>query len=325
VNLPLAKSDVDRATAKPIGGPVRDGFRLDRTHRLAAQLAWLLTLIVALVSVWPAWEWLSSALAYNPRGDVVTDRVDLVVLKELVQFDRASTLGLVNAAMAGGVVLALLLNPLLAGGVIALVTGAPTAGRSSHRFFDAGVRFYGRFLRALFYVGVVAALAASLVWGLGILASDALADRGLERAAVAAYALRLVAIGLVAAFFTAVLDLARLRVAAADSRHVLVACVDAFRLALRRLGALARIGAAFLGLLAAVAVVLFTIRANLPGGGWIWLVVALVLQQAAAYARVRLRVATVAALGSLARPRTPPVLAAPDVQFAEYDRDDRDA
>jgi hypothetical protein len=302
---------------------VREGFRLDRAHRLAAQLAWLVTLIVAVVSVWPAWGWLSSALAFQPRGDVVADRVDLVVLKELVQFDRASTFGMVNAAMAGGVVLALLLNPLLAGGVIALVTGAP-AGRGSHLFFDAGVRFYNRFLRALLYVGFAALLAAGLTWALGILVSEALADRGLERAQVAAYAMRVVAVGLVAAFFTAVLDLARLRIAASDSRHVLVACADAFRLALRRLGALARIGAAFLILLAAIAVVLFTIRANLPGNGWIWLLVALLLQQAAAYARMRLRVSTIAALAALARPRRTPVLASPDVQFAEYDRDERD-
>jgi hypothetical protein len=326
VNVPLARPGVEPGDGMesrprdvtPTAGPVRAGFRRDRTHRIAAQLAWLLTLLVALASVWPAWSWWSASLELLPRGDVLIDRVDLVALKELVQFDRGSTFGMVNAAMVAGAVLALLLNPLIGGGVIGLLTGGAGASRVSQRFFETGARFYGRFLRALIYVGLAAALVAGLWWGLGIAVGDALSERGLERAQVAAYALRLAGIGLIAAFFTAVLDLARIRIAAGDSRYVLVACADALRLALRRLGDLLRIAAVFLFLLLAVAAVAFTIRASLPGGGWGWLIVAFALQQAVAYARLRLRVASMAALVVLTRPqaRAASVLEAP---FAEYD------
>lgn len=300
---------------------VRAGFRLDRIHRLAAQIAWLLTLIVALVAIWPAWRWLSSALEHLPRGDVLIDRLDLVVLKELVQFDRSSTLGIVNAALTGGVALALLLNPFIGGGVIGLLIGGSSARPAVWRFVDAGARFYGRFFRALVYVGLAAALAAGLWWGLTAAAADALSDRGLERATLAVHALRLAGLGLIAAFFTAVLDLARIRMASADSRYAVVACADALRLALRRLGPLIRIGAAFLGLFAAIAVLALAARAFLPGSGWGWLAIAVALQQAVAYARIRLRVAVLAALVVVARPRAP-AAAADDTRFAEYDRDE---
>ncbi len=303
-------------------GPVREGFRRDRRQRIATLIAYLLTLIVALVSVWPAWNWLSSALEYAPRGDVLIDRFDLVVLKELVQFDRASTIGLVNAAMTAGVAAALLLNPLIAGGVIGLLTARSGAGGATPRFFDVGVRFYGRCFRALIYVGLAAAIVAGFWWELAAVVADAVSERGLERAEILVYALRLAGAGLVLAFFTAVLDLARIHLVTADSRHVLVACVDALRLARRRFGGLVRIGAVFFALLLVVAVVALTVRAVLPGGGWGWLLVAVALQQAVAYARLRLRVAAMASLAALARPLGAAASASLDARFAEYDRED---
>jgi hypothetical protein len=326
VNLEAVRANVLRdAQVRPFRGvsvgPVREGFRLDRTQRVAALLAWALTLIVALVSVWPAWRWWTSALALAPRGDVLIDRVDLVVLKELVQFDRASTFGMVNAALAGGVLLALLLNPFVGGGVVGLLTGVPTGTPAARRFFEAGAGFYSRFVRTLLYVGLVGAAIAAIADALGTLAADALSDRGLERAAILAQVLRFVTLGLVVAFFTAVLDLARIRIARADSRHVLVACADALRLALRRLGALTRIGAVFFGLLAVVATAALTLRASLPGGGWLWLALAVLLQQALAYARLRLRVSTIAALAALAPAHATPAPAGLDARFAEYDRE----
>ena len=81
---------------------VRAGFRRDPAHRRAALIAFVLTFIIALVSVWPAWRWWAAALEYAPRGDSLIDRVDLVVLKELVQFDRSSAFGMTGAALSAG-------------------------------------------------------------------------------------------------------------------------------------------------------------------------------------------------------------------------------
>lgn len=302
--------------------PVRAGFRRDRTHRLAALLAFALSLATAVLAVWPAWQWWSSALALAPRADVLVDRIDLVVLKELVQFDRSSTFGLAGAAVTSGLVLALLLNPLVGAGVAGLVTGAP-AGRGVTQFFETGIRFYGRSLRALVYVGLAGFVVVSLAWSIGVIASEALGDRGLERATIVAGILRFVIVGLIAAFFTAVLDLARIRLVRRDGRHVAAACVDALRFAVRRLGALARIGLVYAACLAAVSAMAWLLRINLPGGGWGWLALAVLLQQAVVYARLRLRVsviASLAALGDQWSAPPPPVAADDELRFAEYDR-----
>jgi hypothetical protein len=283
---------------------VRDGFRRDRTHQVAALFTWLLTLIVASAPVWPAWRWWSSALAYAPRGDVLVERVDLVVLKELVQFDRASTFGMVGAALFAGVILALLLNPLIAGGVLGLLLDA-SGGPRATRFFASGVAWYGRFARALIYVAVVAALALGLVVAGSTLVVDAVSRRGFEQAGLMLNLLQVMVLVGVAAFFTAVLDLTRARLVLTGSGGVLAASLTALRVALRHPGALARIGLSYALLLTAVGVGVVWLRAHLPGGGWGWLALAFVLQQAFSYVRLRLRVATLASLVALARAQLP--------------------
>jgi hypothetical protein len=306
---------------------VRAGFRRDPAHRRAALIAFLLTFIIALVSIWPAWRWWAAALEYAPRGDSLIDRVDLVVLKELVQFDRSSAFGMTGAALSAGAVLALLLNPLLAGGVLGLLV-AETPGADARRFFDAGVGVYWRFARALLYVGGVGALVTGLVAGLATLAIDAVSERGLERLVVALWALRVLVLVAVAAFVTAVLDLARARLMLTDSRRVASVSIDALQCALRRMGALARIGLAYAGLLLPVAALIVWLRARLPGGGWGWLVVAFLLQQLLAYGRLRLRVATLASELALARahwtepPPAPPLPPPTAPSSAAFDADD---
>lgn len=276
------------------------GFRLDATHRRTATLTWLLTLLVALASAWPAWDWWAGALKYAPRGDVLAERVDLVVLKELVQFDRSSVFAMVDAALTAGLVLALLLSPLLAAGVLA-VLAAPAPARVAPRFFDAGARYYWRFVRTLIYVGVIAGIVLAVTAGLGRLAIDAVSDRGLERAAVGVTVLSGLAVALVAAFFTAVLDLARVRLVLTDSPRALAAAFRALGFAARHLGPLSGIGVAYVGLLLPIAAVLLWVRASLPGNGWGWLAVAFLLQQVLSYVRLRLRVATMASELALAR------------------------
>ena len=67
MNLEAVRSDALPAASPPqailaAASPVREGFRRDRTQRIAALLVWTITLVVALVAVWPAWGWWSSAL-----------------------------------------------------------------------------------------------------------------------------------------------------------------------------------------------------------------------------------------------------------------------
>jgi hypothetical protein len=307
---------------------------LTPSARRATAIVFLVTFIVAIVSVWPAWRWWSAALEYAPRGDSLIDRVDLVVLKELVQFDRSSAFGMTGAALSAGAVLALLLNPLLAGGVFGLLAvGSPRAG--ARAFFDEGVRVYWRFARALLYVGGFGLLVAGVVAGAATLVIDAVSDRGLERLVVGLWVVRVVTLVLVAAFFTAVLDLARARMLLADSRRALAASMEALACAVRRIGELARIGLAYAGLLLPAAALIIWLRVNLPGGEWGWLVVAFLLQQLLAWVRIWLRVATLASLLAIARvhwaapalaPPLPPQ-AAPSSPAFEADRtsDDRPA
>ena len=73
---------------------------------------------------------------------------------------------MVNAALVAGAVLALLLNPLIGGGVIGLLTGAAGASRVAQRFFEAGVALLWPIPRARSSMwAAVAALVAGLVVG----------------------------------------------------------------------------------------------------------------------------------------------------------------
>ena len=104
----------------------------------AAVLVWAITFCIAMASIWPAWEWWSAALELTPRGDTLIDRIDLVALKELVQFDRTSAFAMVRGAFVAGAVLALLLNPLFAGGVFTLLM-TPQRSRFATQFAEGGV------------------------------------------------------------------------------------------------------------------------------------------------------------------------------------------
>jgi hypothetical protein len=243
--------------------------------------------------------------------------MDLVVLKELVQFDRTSAFGMAGAGLAAGAVLALLLNPLLAGGVIGLLVRGEEKPDAA-RFFGEGARHYGRFLRTLLYVGAVAALVAAVVDGLGELVFTAVSARGLERAVVGVGLARALALVIVAAFFTAVLDLARVRLVLTGGGRPFAASLSAMGFAARHIGTLVRIGLAWLALFVPIAALVLWCRVSLPGGGWGSFAVALLLQQALSYARLRLRVATIASVLALARPHwsARPVAAPIDVQPA---------
>jgi hypothetical protein len=275
------------------------------------------TLAVALASAWPAWRWWSSALAYAPAGDTLVTRLDLVVLKELVQFDRSSAFGMAGAGLMAGLVLAVLLNPLLAGGTIALLADIG-GGRYGSRFVGEGVRLYGRFLRALVYLGLPGVVLLQLVAAGFDPIVKAVSARGYELGASAMIALQVVVLAAVAAFVTAAIDLARIHLAIGDSRRVLAVSLQSIPFALRHLGALVRVGLAYAVLLLALALVVVFLRSLLPGG-WGWLVLAVGLQQALSYARLRLRVATLASGLALVRARWPVPSAAPAAVPAELD------
>jgi hypothetical protein len=298
VTVPAEQSDAARADVRI----VRAGFRRDRTAVRLAVLAWLVTVAVTLVSVWPAWRWWSAVLEYAPRGDTMAQRFDFVVFKEIVQFDRGSASGMTAAALAAGTVLALLLNPFLSGGVLG-VLASPNEGIAP-RFFASGAQLYGRFVRALVYVGIPAAIAIGLVAAAGQASVDLAADRGLERAAIVLAVVWIVAAIAVAGFFTAVLDLARLSVLLRDSREVLAAVLSALGFAVRQLGALLRLGVVFAIWWLALFAGVIGLRAVLPSDGWVWLLIAILLQQGASYARMRLRVAVMASELALARGRS---------------------
>ena len=270
------------------------GLGAARRHARLVLLIWVIFLVVALAAVWPAWAWWRGALEHAIEGDRLLGPNALPVLKELVHFDRTGAFGLVFAGLIGSALVALLLNPLIAGGLIGVLVA--DAGRpAGPRFFEIGARYYGPMLRTLLVTGVIALVVILLVMGLVGAVQDAVAERGAAMAALVLGVLQLPLMILQIGFFTAVLDLSRIRLIRHESRRAVPAVFRSLRVVLVRLPALALIGAVFLLLLALLAALTLGVRSVLPGASWGVLVAGLVLQQLFSLGRTALRIALIGA------------------------------
>lgn len=204
--------------------------RAARERRLAI-LLWILQLLPALLATVPLAAFFSATLGPAPSGDRFLERLDLVLLRDLVETNRAlfGALGPVFGVVAA---IALLANAFFAGGALETLL-RPDRRSLALRFAGGGARYFARFLR----MGLAAVPLAALVGGL-VSAPFWIARGALSfRAEAAKFWLGLAgataaALGVVAVLLA--LDLARIAVARDDARGGVRALLRATRSLVRR-------------------------------------------------------------------------------------------
>jgi hypothetical protein len=265
---------------------LRDAWRRLRERAAFAVVAiWLIVTLGAVAAVAPAWAWWNGALAHTIDGARLLGSPNVATLAELLR-DSPFGLRTIAAAALAGAAWMLLLNPLLAGGLLAALDdpARPRRGRVA-RFAADGASLYGPMLR----IGLI-------VWpGAAIVITVAAFLAALPFISTAMPVLSLLASGLVGAAgvlcTTIVVDLARASVVHTGNRRAAAAVAGAFGSSARHVTRLVPIALAYAILFGLAWLVLLAARGWLAGESWPSIVAALVVQQAHALARTWLRAA----------------------------------
>jgi hypothetical protein len=125
---------------------------------------WLWHLLVGAAAAFPMFAWLRNATAYRPAADVLVERWSFGMVAELLQYNQAPIVEMLQSGALAGVALATVAAPLF----IALVLRSPgTDAMSSTDLGRAAMRLYWPLLRALL-LGRAIALAGIAVAALAV-------------------------------------------------------------------------------------------------------------------------------------------------------------
>lgn len=270
---------------------------------------WAWNLVLAWLAALPAASWWSGGFDLRPSSDRLLDGFSIVMLTELSHYDRTSAPQLVQASVLGMMLVGLVSGPLVAGGVLEVLT-VDDSRSFLHRFFRGAGHFYGRFLRLTLLGGLAGLLVTGIVSAGLTVSLQPLADSAWEPGWILALAIQGIVIGLVGLVFLLALDYARVQVALDDSRKMLRAWVGGLRFVMRRFGGVLAIALVFVALVAALlgVYVAFAGMGRFASSGAILLLV--VVQQAVVLVRAGLRVGWLDAEVGYFMAARPPVVAA---------------
>jgi hypothetical protein len=274
---------------------IRGGFaRLWRRGAFAVVATWAIVTILAVVAVAPAWAWWRTALGHTIDGVRLLGSPNVATLVEMLRESPFAARTIVAAAIAAAV-LALLLNPFLAGGVIGALVRQPPVGElgldargRGTRFAADGVWLYGPLLRVALIVWPAAAIA--IACGAAAVAIVLVATPVPVLGLAAGVAV--IACGMLAA--TVIVDLARIHVARTGVRRARAGVLAALRIVGSQLPRLLPVGLAFGTALALGGAVLLAVRGWLSGETWPSILAGVAVQQAHGFARTWLRAGLVA-------------------------------
>lgn len=280
----------------------RSGWRASfRRPRLVTAL-WLWNALLGLVVGWGMSRWLGLAFDLSPTADQALQRFQAGLLVELTQYDRFSPWTFATGALWALVVIAALVNALVAAGILeVLISGDERP--LLHRFFRGAGHFFGRFLRLLIITGVALLLVWVAVAALTRPIMNALGESSWERTWITVGLFRFALLGALVALLMGILDIARTQVviSATEQRGMLRAWLRAARLTFRRLGTLASIyfvlGVCWL-VLAGIGL---AIVCALTPTNWAAISLLIVVQQTFMFARGGIRVARAGAVLELVR------------------------
>jgi hypothetical protein len=250
---------------------------------------WAVGTLGAVLAAAPAWVWWDRALTAHIESRTLLGTPSVATLVELLRESPGAARMIVTAAGAAALV-ALLLNPLFAGGLLGVLTSTADPRPSAAVRFGAGAaRDYGAMVRAALLVWPVAAVPI----GVGALFGTAfLAAAGAPGWLVLAGPV-LVMLG-VTALASTIVDLVRIEISRRGDRRALPATGRALNFLVRHLGRLVPIVVLFAALFLLATLGLFAIRAWLAGDTWTSIAAGLAAQQAHAFGRTWLRAALIA-------------------------------
>lgn len=212
--------------------------------RLALR-AWPLTalnygigLLLALVGALPFLSWWRGMLDTRPQGDVLLGGLQLMTLFEISQYDRSRPTGLVLAALAGVLVVGMLVGALVAGGSLEVLLTARDDARDPrpffHRFFRGAGRFFARNVRLMLLNGVVGLVVASATLAAVSAALSPLDDSMSAWRAALPLLVPVVLAALLWLFFFLAQEYARVILVVEDRRSALVSWARGLWFVLRR-------------------------------------------------------------------------------------------
>lgn len=250
---------------------------------------WLPHLLLALVVVNPIATRLGARLDGTPDGAAFLGAVPADLLAELLRAE-SSFVAALGPLVTIVLLVALLLNPLLAGGALEVLL-ADDRRPLLHRFGRGAGRFAGRMLRAGLGALVLQVVLLVAVLGPASVVAGRLAEA--DREATATW-VRLAGLALAALALVVVslgLDFARVRMARGDRRDAVRCLLGGLGFVLRRplrtLGAWALLGVAYLG----VVTVLDAVGGLVAPASTLAIALVAALDQAGRLARAGLRVA----------------------------------
>jgi hypothetical protein len=276
---------------------LRLGLRVATGRPVLVMAIWSWHLVLGFALALPMFRWLYAAIAYRPEADILAERFSLGGLADLLQFDSAPILRIVQAGVAGGLVVAVFASPLL---IAATLASARDPSRDRRELGAAVAALYWPFLLVVVIGRGMAVAAAGLTAALAGLALAPLSASAWEPGFLWAGAIQAGTAGLVAVLLLAAVDYALVRLEAGRAPGALSAWLAGVREAVTRAGLTLGVWAAAGGVLAVLVGAYILLRELLSLGvasvpSVLTLGGAFVLQQAFMLTRTWLRVGLLAA------------------------------
>ena len=303
------------------------GIAQSLRHVRLVLLVWFVFLTLAWVAALPAWRWFSGVLSYAPEGDRLLAGLNAALLRELTHYDRSPMIAVAMGSSFAFFLIALVLNPFVAGGTLGILFPSPRDSGErvrvrgvTRRFVDAGVHWYWRFARILLLVGMLGAgLTMVLAAGFEGIGS-VFDDRGMAVASMWTENLMLLMWLVVFGVCSLIIDIARIFLIRRDDGRAIAAVKQSLRFLWRNTGAVVVVGVMF-GLMVAAAIAIYNLVASgITPLSWGLIAFTIIWQQLFALTRTTLRVGLVAAFVELVDAREPlPIEPAQAVTAAPVD------
>jgi hypothetical protein len=284
---------------------VRLGLASAWRYRRLVGLVWILFLAAALLAAAPAWRWWNATLSLAPEGDRLLDGLNAALLRELSHADRAPIYAVAFAPMSAFVLVMLVLNPFIAGGLLSVLSADAADGSVVARFIAGGVRRYGLFLRLMPLVGIIGLLLTAVVMSVLLPIGHYVGTADLEQPFLFVAALFPVSLAVVFWFTALLLDIARVRAVRTGERRAWRALIGGLRFIGRHAVATLTLGIVFALLTAAAFGVYVAVACSVTPKSWPAILLAIAWQQALSLTRTALRVSMLGAEVALVAARDP--------------------
>jgi hypothetical protein len=267
------------------------GLAAAASHPSLLTTIWAWQLLLAIATAIPVFRWLYHATAYRPAADFFNQRFAFGGLAELVQFNNAPVIGILQAAAGGGLLVAALVSPLL---IAAALTSLRNPSLRRPDLGSAAIALYWPFLFVTVIGRTVAVIASGLTLAALRAALGSLSDAPWEPGFLWALVIEACAAAVIAVLLLAAVDYTLVRLEADGLGGAFRAWVRGVRFAFTHPGLTLRLWAGA-GVILALAVAVFVILREITSAvttlsGPVAIGVAFVLQQAFMLTRTWLRV-----------------------------------